>query len=96
MTDQNLIIVFQYYNGNYPDVSKAFSDKGASSAIVLGGEFGVYAQKDFGDPHSNLQDGKYATATEMMIKNDTVQSIKKLQWTSCNSSGRFDDLLAQA
>ena len=78
MTDQNLIIVFQCYNGNYPDVSKAFSNKGASSAIVLGGEFGVYAQKDYGDPHSNLTADKYPTPTEMRIINDTVQSIRKL------------------
>lgn len=78
MTDQSLIIVFQYYNGNYPDVSKDFSHKGASSAIVLGGEFAVYAQKDYGDPFSNLKADRYQTPTEMQIKNDTVQSIKKL------------------
>ena len=39
--------------------------------------------------------GEYPTADAMNSANDAIQSIEKLQSTSCSFSGRFDDLFAQ-
>ena len=93
------IIVFQYYNHDCDNVNADFPSNqvgGVSSAIVLGGKFDVFTKPNGSGVSSILTEGRYATATTMNIGNDRLQSIRKLQWTICRSSGRLDDLFAQA
>ena len=99
ITDQSLIIGFQYYNNDCDNVNADFPSNqvgGVSGAIVLGGKFDVYTKPNGGGVSSILTEGSYPTVTTMNIGNDKVQSIRKLHWTSCSSSGRLDDLFAQA
>jgi len=81
---------FQYYN------TDRVKGEGVSSAIVLGGTVTVFTGTAEGGVSSRLTIGEYPTPQSMGIDNDAVQSIRKQQWTSCSSSGRFDDLLTQA
>ena len=60
-------------------MSEAFSDKGASSAIVLGGKFVVYGKTDFEGLNASLSADRYPTPAEMRMSNDTVKSITKEQ-----------------
>lgn len=81
MTDQSLIIVFQYYNANCDNVNPDFpSGKagGVSGAIVLGGKFDVFTKPGGNGVSSILEKGQYPTGAEMNMGNDAVQSIRKL------------------
>ena len=81
MTDQSLIIVFQYFNGSCDNVNQYFphsQDGGVSSAIVLGGEFDVCSKTNGGGVKQRLTEGCYPTSAAMNFGNDKVQSIVKL------------------
>ena len=80
MTDQSLIIVFQYYNGNYDNVHHDFpgGHGGLSSAIVLGGKFQVYVGTKGDGVSSTLEKGSYKTPVEMQMADDAIKSIRKL------------------
>ena len=81
MSDQSLIIVFQYYNGDCNDVTKDFPANkagGVSGAIVLGGKFDVFTMKNGCGVSSILEEGQYPTTATMSIRNDAIQSIRKL------------------
>lgn len=94
---QRLIIVFQHYNSDVANVDfPSERPEGVSGSIVIGGKFDVFTKPNWNGTSSILSDGQYPTPTTMNIGNDRVQSIRKLQWTSCSSGGRFDDLLTQA
>ena len=82
ITDQSLIIVFQYYNHDCDNVNADFPSgkaDGVSGAIVLGGKFDVFSKPNGGGVSSILTEGRYPTAATMNIGNDKVQSIRKLQ-----------------
>lgn len=81
MTDQSLIIVFQYYNANCDNVNLDFPSSkpgGGSGAIVLGGKFDVFTKPGGNGVSSILEKGQYPTAAEMNIANDAIQSIRKI------------------
>lgn len=80
MTDQSLIIVFQYYNRNCDNLQREFPGDhgGVSSAIVLGGKFQVYVGTNGDGVSSILEKGSYSTPPEMQVANDAIKSIRKL------------------
>ena len=99
MTDQSLIIVFQYYNDHCDDVNPDFPHEtlaGASSAIVLGGTFEVFTEVAGGGESSTLTEREYPTPEAMKVVTYKIRSVRKTHWTSSSSSDRLDDLFAQA
>ena len=81
ITDQSLIIVFQYYNHDCDNLNADFSSgkaDGVSACIVLGGKFDAFTKPNGGGVSSTLTEGRYPTATTMNIGNDKIQSIRKL------------------